>query len=209
MPSQRGAALLGSAIFVLAGNVYADDCRIAEVATPARGETIASARPGIEWRALSDVKRYRVQMESRIPEGRVLNRFDTVVSGTKFVPPTALADERAAVKVLVTAECSTAAQPSVIEQPALFFIDLRASCPAPAAVEVKDGKRIAWGKVAGAQNYELAVYSAIDGRSLLQAETLDVAYPLNIQPPAYVMLRARCGQAYSAPVYQVLEPSTR
>jgi hypothetical protein len=201
--------LAAAALIVVSQTASAQDCPAAELMAPARGQTVSAGRPSSEWRALPGVERYRVQMESRIPEGRVLHRFDTVVTGTKFVPPTALADERAAVKVLVTAECSAAAQPSVIEEPARFFIDLRASCPAPAAVEVRDGKRIAWGKVAGAQNYELAVYSAIDGRSLLQAESLEPGYQLNIRQPAYVMLRTRCGQAYSAPVYQVVEPSTR
>lgn len=201
--------LAAAALIVVSQTASAQDCPAAELMAPAIGQTVSAGRPSIEWRAIPGVERYRVQMESRIPEGRVLNRFDTVVSGTKFVPPTALADEQAAVKVLVTAECSAASQPTVIEEPARFFIDLRASCPVPAAVQAKDGKRITWGKVAGAQQYELAVYSTIDGRSLLQAETLDVVYPLSIQPPAYVMLRARCGQAYSAPVYQVLEPSTR
>ena len=169
-----------------------------------------ASRPAIEWRALPGVARYRVQMESRIPEGRVVNRFDTVVAGTKFVPPSALADERAAVKALVTAECPGAAQPSVVEEAARFFIDLRSSCPAPAAVEVQDGKSLAWRKVAGAQRYELAAYSALDGKSLLQAESLEPAYPLRvIQQPAYVMVRARCAEGYSAPAYQVLRPSAR
>jgi hypothetical protein len=188
----------------------AESCPPAELASPERGQTIAASRPSIEWRAVPGVERYRVQMESRIPEGRMLNRFDTVVTGTKFVPPTALADERAAVKVLVTAECSAAAQASVIEEPARFFIDLRASCPAPAAVEVKDGKRIAWGKVAGAQHYELSIYSSLDGKSLLHAESVEPAYQLpGLQQPAYAMVRARCAQAYSAPLYQVVGPSAR
>lgn len=196
------------ASFVLAGNAYADSCRIAEVVAPTKGETIASARPGIQWRALPGVERYRVQMESRMPEGRVLNRFDTVVVGTKFVPPAALTDERAAVKVLVTAECGAGKQPSVIEEPARFFIDLRHSCPAPSIV-VEQG-RVAWGKVAGAQRYEVAAYSVLDGRSVLQAETLDPSYRLpDIPQGGFVMVRTRCADAYSVPVYQVLGPSTR
>jgi len=149
-----------------------------------------------------------VQLESRVPEGRVLSRIDTVLAGTRFVPPSALTDERAAVKVLVTADCGAAKQPSVIEEPARFFVDLRGSCPAPAVRVEKN--RIVWGKVAGAQRYEVAVYSAIDGRSLLQAESLEPAYQLPaVQQPAYAMVRARCAGAYSAPAYQVLGPSAR
>jgi hypothetical protein len=201
-------SVLVIASLMLAGSVHANDCRIAEVAAPARGETIANARPGIEWRALPDVKRYRVQLESRIPEGRVLHRFDTVVSGTKFVPPSALTDERAAVKVLVTADCGAAKQPSVIEEPARFFIDLTASCPAP-SLSVEQG-RISWGKVAGAQRYEVAAYAAADGRSVQHTETLDPSYRLPAMPQGgYVMVRARCAEAYSAPVYQGVGPSAR
>jgi hypothetical protein len=197
--------MISLAVAAYAGSTAA--CPVAQLVAPQPGQTVNASRPAIEWRALPGVERYRVQMESRIPEGRVLHRFDTLVTGTKFVPPSALTDERAAVKVLVTAECGVAKQPSVIEEPARFFIDLTASCPAP-ALAVQPG-RISWGKVAGAQNYELAVYSAIDGKSLLQAESLEPAYPINIQQPAYVMVRARCGQAYSAPVYQGVGPSTR
>jgi len=209
---ERSLAALAAALELAAAGYAAgaQGCPMAEVIAPGKGETIAASRPTIEWRALAGVERYRVQIESRIPEGRMLGRIDTVVAGTKFVPPAVLTDERAAVKVLVTAECGAAAQPSVIEEPARFFIDLRASCPAPAALQVKDGNRLAWGKVAGAQRYELAAYSALDGRSVLQAETLDPAYQLPaIQQPAYVMVRARCAHAYSAPAYQVLGPSAR
>lgn len=208
--SKRISSAFVIASFVVAGNAYADSCQIAEVIAPAGGETVASARPGIEWRVLPSVARYRLQMESRVPEGRVLARFDTVVAGTRFVPPTALTDERAAVKVLVTADCGVGNQAGLIEEPARFFIDLKNSCPAPASVQVNDGKTIGWGKVAGAQRYELAVYSAIDGRSVLHAETVQPVYRLPApQEPAYVMVRARCAEAYSARVYQVLGSSTR
>jgi len=79
---ERSLAALAAALELAAAGYAAgaQGCPMAEVIAPGKGETIAASRPTIEWRALAGVERYRVQIESRIPEGRMLGRIDTVVA---------------------------------------------------------------------------------------------------------------------------------
>ena len=58
----------------------AEPCAVAEIISPSQGSFVAQPRPPIEWRALPGVSRYRVQLESRVPEGRVLASIDSVVT---------------------------------------------------------------------------------------------------------------------------------
>src|SRR2546426_197383 len=79
------------------------ECAPVEILDPVRNSTIHSARPDIRWGRLSGVKAYRVQIESRVPEGQVLERIDARVGDTRFVPPRPPADRRAAGKLRVPA----------------------------------------------------------------------------------------------------------
>jgi hypothetical protein len=187
----------------------AQSCPVAAIDWPARGATLVEARPEIAWQAVPGVTRYRVQVESRAAEGALLARADTLVSAHRFVPPFPLAEDgRASVKALVTAPCPDG--PSVGLESAHFFIDLAQKCAAPADVRL-EGAVLNWKPVADAQSYELVGYPAFGGRSLVREATRETAFRL---PPtdgaAYVMLRARCASAYSAPVYQVFaSPAAR
>lgn len=188
----------------------ADACPAAEIISPAQGSFVAHPRPAIEWRALPGASRYRLQLESRVPEGRVLARFDSVVAGTRFVPPANLADSRAAVKLLITADCGAQA-PSVTENAAWFFMDLSALCPAPAEILVNaaPGPVVTWQPVKQALRYEVSVFTAAEGRLLAKAESVEPRFRFSTAPaaPYYVALRARCAEAYSAPVYRVVTPA--
>ncbi len=104
------------------------ECAPVEILDPVRNSTIHSARPDIRWGRLSGVKAYRVQIESRVPEGQVLERIDARVGDTRFVPPRPLTDRRAAVKLLVTADCPEST--SIAAHPAWFFIDIAPKCSA-------------------------------------------------------------------------------
>jgi hypothetical protein len=188
----------------------ADTCAVAEIISPGQGSLVAQPRPAIEWRALPGVSRYRVQLESRVPEGRVLARFDSVVAATRFVPPANLTDSRAAVKLLITAECGAAA-PSVTENAAWFFMDLSALCPAPDEILVSAGPNpaLSWKPVKQALRYEVSVFTAAEGRLITKEESLEPRFRFSAAPavPYYVAVRARCAEAYSAPLYRVVVPA--
>jgi hypothetical protein len=201
------SALLAASAALVANSAYAaDDCRAAEILSPGRGAIVSEGRPEIRWKALPGAARYRVQLESRVPEGAVIARVDTRVSGERFVPHVPLTDERAAVKLLVTADCAGASEPSVIEEAAHFFVEVTGSCPAPADIALDGAAKITWTSVASAQSYELAIYSAVDGRTLAQGRTIEPSYRLPaLGEPSYLALRTRCAAAYSSPAYRVID----
>src|SRR5438876_8641862 len=98
------------------------ECAPVEILDPAKNSTIHGARPDIRWSGLSGVKAYRVQIESRVPEGQVLERIDARVGDTRFVPPRPLTDRRAAGKLLLTPDFPRLK--SIAARPAWFFIVL-------------------------------------------------------------------------------------
>lgn len=54
----------------------------------------------------------------------MLSRIDAMVEGTRFVPPTDLADARAAIKLMVTAACGAEATGvGMTEQQPWFYVD--------------------------------------------------------------------------------------
>lgn len=185
----------------------ANSCPMAEIISPARGSLVAQPRPLIQWRELAGVTRYRVQLESRVPEGRALARFDSVVSGTRFLPPGNLTDSKAAVKLVVTPECKEETL-SVWETGAWFFVDVSALCPAPGEIRVDGGPppTLSWAPVKQAQRYEVTMYTAGEGRLVASGESLEPRFRFAAAPEVsyYVAMRARCPEAYSAPAYSAV-----
>lgn len=171
---------------------------------PARESTLHEARPRIQWRTMPGAAAYRIQMESRVPEGRVIERVDSRVSGTRFVPPRPLTDGRAAVKLLVTRDCPDA--PSIADRPAWFFIDMAPTCPTPSRLSFSAAgvPRAEWSKT-GASRYELEIYSMSDGRLLARQETTLTSWELPRASGALlVAVRPRCESAIGAAVYGFL-----
>jgi hypothetical protein len=147
MDLPRSIVALG-ATFILA-QAHAE-CAPVEMLNPLQNSTLHDARPDIKWAALSGVKLYRVQIESRVPEGQVIERIDTRVGDTRFVPPRPLTDRRAAVKLLVTADCPESTP--IATRPAWFFIDLAPNCPAVQGLSFSgaNAPRVEWGRTGGA-----------------------------------------------------------
>jgi len=178
------------------------ECTPAEIAGPVRGSTRHDARPEIRWGALSGAEFYRVQIESRVPEGRVLERIDARVSGDRFVPPRPLAEGRAAVKVLVTADCSGGT--SIATRPAWFFIDMAPGCPAVRGFSLsgESAPRAQWTPGGGATRYEVEAYSASDGRLIVRKETTLGSVDLpHAKTPLVVAVRPRCGPIVGEAAY--------
>jgi hypothetical protein len=204
-------SLLASALvaYSLPG-LAVSDCPVAHIVAPASGARVEEARPTIVWRALPGVSRYRVQLESRVPEGRIVASTDALVEGTQFVPPANLADSRAAVKALVTAACGTdAPHATVSAQPARFYVDLAPRCPAvgnltveAAAAAATGGSRVMWAPSKAATAYEVAVYAMPDGKRLAGGETPAASYTLAFREQAVmVAVRPHCGAAVGPAVY--------
>jgi hypothetical protein len=151
-------------------------CSEAELIEPAA--IVADARPTLSWRAIPGVSQYRVEIESRIPEGRVLISLDTQVSGTRLQPPQPLTDFRAAVKVRVTAGCPADDGSELREKPATFQIDTSPLCPGPARIALSgDGQDIEWPAVPRATRYDVVLVGP-DGGVRLERQTRRTRLPL-------------------------------
>ena len=184
------------------------ECAPVEILDPVRNSTIHSARPDIRWGVLSGAKVYRVQIESRVPEGQVIERIDTRVGDTRFVPPRPLTDRRAAVKLLVTADCPEST--SIARRPAWFFIDMAPNCSSVQKLSFSGAStsRVEWTRTSGATRYEVEAYSVSDGRLIARKETTVASAELpRAETPLVVAVRPRCESVVGEAAYGFLPAS--
>jgi hypothetical protein len=161
---------------------------------PAAGATVADARPVITWAPLPGASRYRVEIESRIPEGRVLVALDTQVGETRFQPPQPLTDHRAAVKVRVSAGCAPDDGARLRARAAAFQIDTSPLCATPAAMTVTPDRRaLAWPAVPNATRYDVTLLRPGDGSVVRRGDTRQPAFALPSGPePLVAVVRPYC-----------------
>lgn len=190
----RSAALL---IFPLVPELaLSASCGPPQVIAPV-AEVITEVLPEIRWSEVPGADSYRVQLESRLPEGHRLVSLDAQVKGTRFVAPQPLAEHRALVRVTLTAHCADGfGPPSDQGQGGHFRIDTASQCrlegPISATLtpkEIATGAALAreawlsWTAVPGALSYTLAFYSPEGGVLLGQ---FDVRQPSIRMPlPAF------------------------
>jgi hypothetical protein len=182
------------------------ECAPIDVSYPARGATVSESRPEVRW--AGDAKSYRIQIESRVPEGSVIERVDARVSGTHFVPPRPLATRRAAVKLLVTDDCPDA--PSIAPQAAWFYIDASALCPPAQGLSFSTGvaPSVGWSRAEEATRYEIEAYSSADGRLIERKETTVARAELPRAATALlVSVRPHCGQVIGKAAFGILPAS--
>jgi hypothetical protein len=205
MDLPRSIVALGATCFLAHAHA---ECAPVEILNPLRDSTIHDSRPGIKWTALSGVKLYRVQIESRVPEGQVIERIDARVSDTGFIPPRPLTERRAAVKLLVTADCP---EPTPIAtRPAWFFIDVAPNCPAVQGLSFSGAgaSRAEWARTSGATRYEVEAYSLAEGRLIARKETTLTSTDLPQAGAALVVaVRPRCESVVGEAAYGFLPAS--
>ncbi len=184
------------------------ECAPVEILDPVRNSTMHGARPEIRWGGLSGVKVYRVQIESRVPEGQVIERIDTRVGGTRFVPPRPLTDRRATVKLLVTADCPEPT--SIATRPAWFFVDMAPNCSSVQKLSFSgaSASKVEWARTSGATRYEVEAYSVSDGRLIARKETTVALAELpRADTPLIVAVRPRCESVVGEAAYGFLPAS--
>lgn len=91
-------------------------------------------KPAIVWSPIPGATSYRVRIQSRVPNGRVLAQHDAVVNEPRFFSPQPLADYRAKVTVRLAAICG---KETSAESVSWFTIDAAGACGAGGRVEEK------------------------------------------------------------------------
>jgi hypothetical protein len=159
----------------------------------------ADQHPRLTWPAVEGATSYRVRVQSRIPDGRVLAFHDTVVAAPEFLPPQPLTEHRAKVTVRLNAICG--AETSA-ESVSTFVIDTSPLCELEEIEADKAG--VKWRPVAGARSYELRAYRLSDGRLLVSQTTREAAARLPLKESAVVSVRPACAGGLGEAVYRVL-----
>jgi hypothetical protein len=194
-----GALCCGSSILAAAWCIPAFTAPAADASAPCqplpllepRASTIAESRPTFKWQPLPGVQRYRVRLESRIPEGELVASIDSVIEGSSFVPPRPLATHRAQVTVAVTASCEQVHQAG---ESARFLIDTGLACRMDRLKQVPGGAWT-WEPAPDAIEYELFRYAMPSGKLLSRAL---VSSPVRMWAESGMLaVRARCTSGFS------------
>src|SRR5262245_6252219 len=164
---------------------------------------IADKQAQINWMPVEGATAYRVRLQSRVPNGRVVASHDTTVTAPFFRPPPPLAEHRAKVTVRLNAACGGETS---AESVSWFLIDTSAGC-AIGEVNAKGagGKaRLDWKAVPGAQTYDVRVHALGDGRVIATRETRSPAAEIELREAAVVSVRPACAAGLGEAVYRVV-----
>jgi hypothetical protein len=165
--------------------------------------SLTERQPRLTWETVTGATGYRVRLQSRVPDGRVIAAHDTVVSGPGFLPPQALAEHRAKVTVVLSAMCGSQTSAESISS---FVIDTSARCRlGELDATLESGKAsLRWRAVAGAQSYEVRAYRLLDGRLLASQETREAAAQLSLAEAAVLSVQPACRDGMGEAVYRVV-----
>jgi hypothetical protein len=187
------------------GQAWASCTEVALIA-PVRGTTSAEIRPQLVWSPVAGSARYRVQIESRVPNGRVIARIDTQTSETTFTPQQPFAVGAVTVKARVLADCGAEEDSTVGEAPPWFFIDPRAACEPPREVAFRSAPAAAleWRLHPGTRT-EVAVFFADGGQLIVREEVGGTRYAMAAATgPLIIGIRTHCKETYSGWLYRAV-----
>ncbi|HTT37037.1 MAG TPA: hypothetical protein VMH32_05155 [Burkholderiales bacterium] len=137
----------------------------------------------------------------------MLASLDTLVTGTSFVPPSALTDYQAAVKLRVSLSCADADEPTVGELQPLFYIDVSPTCPAVSELRWAGAGRIAWPAQPSARRYDVSIFAAADGTLLAQQQTTVPSVSVAAAKPVVVRVQPVCDGGRGRPLFRRMTPA--
>lgn len=169
------------------------------------GMTFVETRPLIAWQPVTGASNYRVRVQNRVANGKVLASLDTVVNSAAFTPPQPLAEHRAKVQVRVSAICG---KETSAEAVAAFDIDATPNCRLGTVDARRNGPSVEmrWEPVAGASVYDVRAAALVDGKLIASTETRAANARLDVKGGTVVSVQPRCAAGLGEAVYRVLAP---
>lgn len=170
-------------------------------------DIVSESQPLIRWRPVANATRYRLQLDSRVPEGQRITAIDTYLESAEFKPPQRLTDHRARVTVTVTAWCGKDVGKQ--SMPLRFEIDTALACGSVAnPMRLKNGT-VKWRGVADAVVYRVAMFDGASGDLINQADIAgdQFSLPAKLKTTALVSVRPRCKNGWGNAVYLALPES--
>lgn len=143
-------------------------CERYELLTPKRGSQISDRQPELHWNGDVNAS-YRLQVAVLLPEGRVLESVDTVVTGTKWRPGAPVSVVTAVYKVLVSRNCPTMSIQDLNAQGPYFIVQSTDQCALKPRSVGQKGKALEWTSLSNADKFVVQIFSvtqATDGTVL-------------------------------------------
>jgi len=164
---------------------------------------VADKHVQVAWTPVDGATGYRVRLQSRVPNGRVVASHDTTVTTPYFRPPQPLAEQRAKVTVRLNAVCGGE---SSAESVSWFLIDTSAGCRiGEINAKAAAGKAtLQWKAVPEAQTYDVRVHALGDGRTIAARETRAPQAEIELREAAVVSVRPACAGGLGEAVYRVV-----
>jgi hypothetical protein len=193
-------------------------CKTVEITSPKKASQVADSKPEIHWQG-NPQETYRVQVALILPEGRILDSIDTQVVGTRWAFGSAIPVQLAAIKVLVSQNCSHFTVQDLNAAPPQFFYDARAQCAIEPMSLVQTKNTLRWKPVAQARNFAITLFEAttsqqgklVNMQRLDRIETTELQMDLNAKfheqlakrvlsnTSLVASVQAQCGVVWSQP----------
>lgn len=170
------------------------------------GDKISTSQPELRWTAIPGALQYRLQLQVRTPEAGTAWSVDTFIQGQSYRLSRPATRTTASVKALISVGCEKLTQEDLEAQPAAFFVDVTALCPAPEAVAFDAASReVRWTASPKYHSVEGIAYRLSDGR-MLEKHLVSTGSRLVLKATdaSVLALRPSCaeadGQAYLLPL---------
>lgn len=171
----------------------------------------ADARPRLEWSPVAGANAYRVWVESRVPEGRVLFTYELQTASRFWRPPQPFTDAQANVRVRVEALCQTGPVEQVVSTPleARFRVDAGTACVMPDfdMLRTTHPVEISWPELPQAKHFQVSAFPAVPSDApAFSSETPLTRMRLTTLTKGIwtVGVRPRCADGYGAFRFHVL-----
>ncbi|QKO21087.1 hypothetical protein [Rhodoferax sp. BAB1] len=200
-------------------------CERYELLKPKRGSQIADRQPELQWGGEANSS-YRVQVAVVLPEGRVLESIDTVVTGTRWRLGAPVSVLTSAVKVIVSRNCSSYSVQDLHAQGPHFVIQATDQCTLRPQSIRQGADALHWIAPANSDKFVVQIFSmtqAADGVTTTQRlggyEVVGISwkFPADLQAQLrrpgmadrswVATVQARCGALLSHPQALVLDVS--
>lgn len=147
-------SVLGWVVFM---STSAWACEIVALTYPAQGSRISELQPELVWTQKSEGN-YRVQVAAILPEARVILSLDTMTHENRLKLPVPIPSNLAAVKVLITQNCTQFDAQDLNAQGPAFFVNNRASCTLTEGAVRQSGNAVGWDPLPGASAYVVQLF---------------------------------------------------
>jgi hypothetical protein len=150
-------------------------CQTIALSHPLLGSQITDLQPELTWEKKSGAN-YRVQVVAALPEARVILSIDTITQENRFKLPTAIPSNFAAVKVLVSQNCTKFDMQDVNAQGPAFIVNIRANCSLSAAILQQKNNFLIWNPLPTASKYIVQLFEVrIDSHNEVRSKLLSTS----------------------------------